>query len=74
MFRNNVYTYFRYNDSECVMIVINGASQPQKIDWKRFEERLSSKSEGVNTLTGERIRKGDMIEVEANGSMVIHYK
>ena len=72
--RNNVYTYFRYNDSECVMIVINGASQPQKIDWKRFEERLSSKSEGVNILTGERIRKGDMIEVEANGSMVIHYK
>ena len=56
------------------MIVINGASQPQKIDWKRFEERLSSKSEGVNILTGERIRKGDMIEVEANGSMVIHYK
>ena len=56
------------------MIVINGAAQPQKIDWKRFEERLSSKSEGVNILTGERIRKGDMIEVEANGSMVIHYK
>lgn len=72
--KNNVYTYFRYTDSECVMIVLNGSSLSQKIDWQRFEERLYDKVEGTNILTGEKMRKGDLVEVEAKDSMVIYFK
>lgn len=71
---NDVYTYFRYNDSECLMVVINGSSKVQNIDWKRFEERLSGKSIGKDILSNKMITKGDNIKIEGNCSMLIYFK
>ncbi len=72
--QNNVYTYFRYNNSECVMVIINGSSKPQSINWKRFEERLDGKTIGQDILANKPVTKGDNILIEGNGSMVIHFK
>jgi glycosidase len=72
--KENVYTYFRYNDAECVMVILNGSSQPQQIEWARFEERLSGKKKGTDILTGEEINKGEAVKVDACGSMVIYFR
>lgn len=72
--QNNVYTYFKYNNSECVMVIINGSSKPQSIDWKRFEERLEGKMTGQDILANKPITKGDNIVIEGNRSMVIYFK
>lgn len=72
--QNNIYTYFRYNNSECVMVIINGSSKPQSIDWKRFEERLDGKMTGKDILANKLVTQGDNIFIEGNGSMVIYFK
>lgn len=72
--KDNVYTYFRYNDSECVMVVLNGSAQPRAIDWNRFTERLSGVTVGRDVLSNRPITKGEITEVGANGSMIIHFK
>lgn len=72
--KDNVYTYFRYNDSECVMVVINGSSKPCAIDWNRFGERLAGKRVGTEVLSARPITKGEATEVASHGTLVIHFK
>lgn len=72
--KDNVYTYFRYNDSECVMVVLNGSAQSRSIDWNRFEERLTGKTEGYDVLSDCWVTKGEKIDIEGNGSMVLYFK
>lgn len=72
--KDNVYTYFRYNDSECVMVVLNGSAQPHAIDWNRFTERLAGMTMGQDVLSRRSITKGEVTQVPANGSMMIHFK
>jgi hypothetical protein len=37
---NNVYTYFRYNDDNTVMIVLNNSKESTKLSTKRFAENI----------------------------------
>ena len=39
---NNVYVYFRYNDTESVMVVVNNSKDKQTLKLDRFQERLGS--------------------------------
>jgi glycosidase len=71
---NDVYTYFRYNETECVMIIINASAKPQSIDWARFDERLSEKITGTDILTGKNIIKELNTEIPSKTSMVIYFK
>lgn len=71
--RNNMYTYFRYDNKECVMVIINAAKETQPIDWNHFEERLSGKRQGTEILTGKVITTGNPTEIPAETSMVIHF-
>ena len=72
--KDNVYTYFRYNDKECVMVVLNGSAQPRAIDWNRFTERLAGKTMGLDVLSNRPVTKGEVTEVAANGSMILYFK
>ncbi len=38
----NVYVYFRYNDEEKVMVVINSSDKEQTIEMNRFQEMVPS--------------------------------
>jgi glycosidase len=71
---NEVYTYFRYDEKECVMIVINTSSKQQPITWTRFEDNLRGKETGTDILTGTIITKGAGTEVPAKTSMVVYFK
>ncbi len=70
---NGVYTYFRYDDNDCVMVIINSSETSQLIDWERFEERLSDQIKGCEILTGKEILKGTKMEIPAKSSMVIKF-
>ena len=51
----NVYVYFRYNEQESVMVIINNSPESRKIDLTRFEESLHSFSSAIDVLSNERI-------------------
>lgn len=71
---DNVYTYFRYDGQESVMVVVNASPKAQRIDWPRFKERLEGKSAGVEVLSGRTVTVGSPVEVEAKEAMIIHFK
>ncbi len=43
-----VYTYFRYDDKQTVMVVMNTSADEKNIDPKRFTERTSGFSKAIN--------------------------
>ncbi len=52
---NSVYTYFRYDDQNSVMVVLNTANTDRKVDLRRFAERFDGFKSAQNPLTGETL-------------------
>ncbi len=51
---DNLYVYFRYTDSETVMVVVNNnPNDTKKLDTKRYAERLNGFKNASNVLTNE---------------------
>ncbi|MBE0637688.1 MAG: glycoside hydrolase family 13 protein [Bacteroidales bacterium] len=47
---NNVYVYFRYNDNETVMVILNNNDHEQLLDNARFKEMTGPFNAGKNIL------------------------
>ncbi|MGF1669910.1 MAG: cyclomaltodextrinase C-terminal domain-containing protein, partial [Balneolaceae bacterium] len=52
---NNVYVYFRHNDEESVMVILNGQNEAQTLETSRFTERLAGFTHGVEVYSNDRI-------------------
>jgi glycosidase len=52
---NNVYVYFRYNENEMVMVVLNNSKENQTIKLNRFAEMFEGKTKGQCFLNDEQI-------------------
>src|SRR5574343_1304034 len=61
---NNVYVYFRHNDKETVMVVINNAPDTQKLNLSRFQENIKSFTSGNDILSGKIIDLKAELSVE----------
>ena len=72
--QNNVYVYFRYNDSERVMIVLNNSTDAQSLELSRFAEMIKESKYGQEILSGKEIKFNGTLKVEAKSSMIIELK
>jgi glycosidase len=52
---NNVYVYFRHNDKESVMVVINNSAEARTFKTARFGESLKKYTAGKDVLTGKMV-------------------
>ena len=52
---DNVYVYFRYNEKETVMVVMNNNSEDKEISLDRFAEGIKAHTSGTDILTGEGV-------------------
>jgi glycosidase len=68
---NNVYIYFRYNESDNVMTIINNSSEKQTIDWNRLKEGTHGYSKGIDVISGNIIEVGKPLEVAPKTSLII---
>lgn len=59
------YTYFRKNDRQTVMVVINTSGAEKRIDLARFVDVLSGTETGSDVLSGEAWSSG-AVDVPAN--------
>lgn len=50
-----VYTYFRYTDTQTVMVISNTSEKDKTIDMKRFQEILKSAKTAKNIFNGETV-------------------
>lgn len=71
---NNVYVYFRHNDVESVMVVVNNSKDNQKLNLSRFEENIKSFSSGNDILSGKTIDLKNELLIEGKSSLILELK
>lgn len=71
---DNVYVYFRYDDNETVMIIINNAAQAKKFKTARFQENIKNFTSGTDVLTGKSINIKNDVTVEGKTALILELK
>jgi len=71
---NNVYVYFRHNDTESVMVVMNGDEQEKTIRTDRFKERMDGFTSGQDVISGRMLNELNSIRIPGKTAMVIELR
>jgi glycosidase len=71
---NNMYVYFRYNENESVMVVLNNSNEDKTLNTKRFTERLSGFNSGKDVLTNATITNLQQLTIPAKAATIIELK
>jgi len=68
---NNVYVYFRHNDEETVMIIMNGSDDDQNVGTERFQEFLSGYSIGTDVVTKQTVNLNESINIDSKQVLIL---
>jgi glycosidase len=68
---NGIYVYFRYNDSESVMVILNNNNEQKTLETKRFNERLIGFTRGKNVVTQEPIQDLKLLTLPAKSATIV---
>ena len=71
---NNVYVYFRYNESESVMVIINNSNEKQTFKTNRFQENINNYKTGKDVLSNSTFDLKNDITVEAKSILILELK
>ena len=71
---NNVYVYFRHNDSESVMVVINNSPESKTFKTNRFQENISKYNSGKDILTDKSFDFKNDIQIEGKSVLILELK
>jgi hypothetical protein len=69
--QEGIYVYFRYNENESVMVILNKNKVDSKLSTARFAERLKGYSKGNEIITSTEINQINEINVPARSAMII---
>ena len=72
--RDNTYAYFRYDDTDAVLVYINNSRGAKSIPWSDYAEITDSLCDGRDVLTGESVTVGEPMKVGPRKSMVVEFK
>ncbi|MDR3183815.1 MAG: glycoside hydrolase family 13 protein [Prevotellaceae bacterium] len=71
---NNFYIYFRYTDTERVMVVINNSKEEKTIDWPRYAEMTEGYLQGVDVISGRTVTVGESWRIPPQTAQVAHFR
>ncbi|HOI32959.1 MAG TPA: alpha-amylase family glycosyl hydrolase, partial [Bacteroidales bacterium] len=71
---DGVYVYFRYNEDQTIMIILNNNSEEKTIKTARFAENLKGFDQGTDLLHRTWFEQLDQISIPAMDSRVIELK
>lgn len=74
--QSNVYVYFRYNDTESVMVILNANPEKQTFKLDRFAESLNGFTSGKDIISDKvlPININGEITIDGKSSMIIELK
>lgn len=70
---NNVYVYFRYDENDQVMVVINNNPEKQNLDLSRFAEMLKTATKGYDIISANDVSLNGTLVIDGKTSMIIDY-
>jgi glycosidase len=68
---DGIYTYFRYNEDEAVMVVLNKNLEEKTLSTERFGEITKGYSSGKEVITSTNIADLSEVKVPARSAMII---
>ncbi len=71
---NGTYVYFRYTDTESVMVVTNNTTQEKTLALDRFKERVSGYQLGKEVVSEKTFNLNQSITIPANTTYIIELK
>ena len=66
-----VYTYFRYDEDDTVMVILNHGEDEVDLDLTRFTERLNNATEAHDVLDDERIELNDKLKLAPRSARLL---
>ena len=70
---DGIYSYFRYNENQTVMVILNKADKTKQLDRDYYYEMLKGFSEGTDVLSGKTYNL-NQLNVPANSSLILELK
>lgn len=67
---NGMYVYFRYDDKQTVMCVINTSDKDQLIDFTQYAERTNGFSKAVDVIDNSSYNTSSALNIGAHKSLV----
>jgi len=72
---NNLYVYFRYNDDESVMVILNNSeTETRTIAKQRYLEAMKSYTSGIEVISGTQINDLTSFKIAPKTAMIIELK
>ena len=71
---NNVYVYFRYNENESVMVVVNNNAEKQTFKTNRFAENIKNYQSGKDIFTEKTFDLNNDITIEGKSVLILELK
>jgi glycosidase len=71
---NNVYIYFRYNENETVMVVVNNNKDKQGVKLNRFKESIQNYVSGKEVISGKIFDLKQDLEIEGKSALILELK
>lgn len=68
---NDVYVYFRYNDTAKVMVLLNKNTADVNLDLSHYAEMVNSSFKGKDIISGKVIEANGTLLVPAKSAMII---
>lgn len=68
---DNVYVYFRHNDKESVMVIINNGAEAKTLKRARFSEGIKNYKNGKDVLTGKSVNLAADLTIEPKSVMIL---
>jgi glycosidase len=69
-----IYTFFRYDDAETVMVIMNNNDEIKTVSTEHYAECMKGFSSGYDVINEQTISALDTIEVPAKTALVIELK
>jgi neopullulanase len=71
---NNIYVYFRYNDNETIMVVLNNNDKEMPLQTNRFRESTNGFNLAYDIISGQSFPVSEEWMVPANTALVLELK
>jgi hypothetical protein len=71
---DNVYVYFRYDENQTVMVMINGNTEQKTLTMNRFSERMQGYGKALEITTGLEYTRIDEISIPGQTALIFELK
>lgn len=71
---DGMYVYFRYDNSQTIMCIMNTSESSKSIDFAKYAERIAGFSKAVNVLDAEHYNITDLPQIGSNEMWVLELK